>query len=101
MVTAPPAGDEEVHDDRAPAGVRVERRRLARQDAGRLQRREDRRAARRLRRRGDRRAAPLLPVLRLLAESVDAGQDIRCTRQLAAPTPATGFPGYFFSSGYG
>jgi hypothetical protein len=30
-----------------------------------------------------------------------AGQDIRCTRQPAAPTPATGFPGYFFSSGYG
>ena len=45
-----------------------------------------------LRRRGDRRAAPLLPVLRLLAESVHAGQDIRCTRQPAAPTLATGFP---------
>jgi hypothetical protein len=35
----------------------------------------------------------LVPVLRVLAESVHAGQDIRCIRQPAAPTPATGFPG--------
>jgi hypothetical protein len=27
--------------------------------------------------------------------------NIRCTRQPAAPTPAAGFQGYFFSSGYG
>ena len=35
------------------------------------------------------------------SESPLAGQDIRCTRQPAAPALATAFPGYFFSSGYG
>ena len=39
--------------------------------------------------------------LRDVYVAVHAGQDIRCTRALAAPTLATGFPGYFFSSGYG